>query len=316
MGLRKRRRQRRLGRQRRKIRRIEKLRNRTGRRRGSLSWRTSGRRNGGGGCERGVGGNRDQHPSDAQRRHVRFYAMNIDAEHTSRRLEVDDPRIEDFDNGVGTFPVIGEFAVFPQKVLKIEEDQLTDLEGVGGRRAIMVVLRGTGGVQALLRGQLTTQLKPLEPLGREGLAIMRRRGVRKVRHAGLHAERQEVWRGFSGAVHRRVVGQHERRKIKFPIQSVGINKAGEVFGNEFIHDLSLGVTLRVIRGGGGMLNFEESIQFVSELSTKFLTTVGDDFKRKTITTDPTIEDSIADRSSLLVGEGEDFGVFMKGIRDA
>ena len=86
----------------------------------------------------------------------------------------------------------------------------------------------------------------------------------------------------------------------------------EVFGDELIHNLSLGVTLWMIRRGGGVPILRSS--YASFAQNPYH--VSDDFKRKTITTNPTIKGSIADSSSLLVGEGEDFRVLMKGICDA
>ena len=62
----------------------------------------------------------------------------------------------------------------------------------------------------------------------------------------------------------------------------------------------------MIRRRGGVLDFEERIELVGELRTKFFTTIRDNFQGKTITANPAVEDSVTDCGSLLVRESQYF----------
>jgi hypothetical protein len=137
----------------------------------------------------------------------------------------------------------------------------------------------------------------------------------KVRRPGLHPEREEVGSGLGGAVYRGVISEHQWREVKLPVEGVLLDDAGEVFGDEFVHDLRLRVALRMVRRGSGVFDLEEAVQFVRDLSGKFFAVVGDDFLWKTVTADPSVEDGVTDSGGLLIREGQNLGVFVESIRD-
>lgn len=167
-----------------------------------------------------------------------------------------------------------------------------------------------------MRSQLSAGLKALKPFCRKSLAVMRRGGVREVRNTGFESVSEEMRSGLDGPVNGRIVGEHERGEIELPIKRVGVDQPGEVFGDELVHDLGLSIALRMIGGGNCVLNFEERIQFVGKVGAKFFSPVGDNFKRQAVTADPAVEDGIADRGRLLVGQSQDLRVFVEGIGNA
>jgi hypothetical protein len=140
--------------------------------------------------------------------------------------------------------------------------------------------------------------------------------MRKMRNSGLNSEVEEVRSRFGGSVNRCVICEHERRKIQFPVEGVLLDYACEVFGDEFVEDLGLSITLRMVRGGGCVLDLEECIEVVGDFSGKFLAVVGDDFLREAVAANPTVEDGIADRGSFFVGKCQNFGVLVECIGDA
>ena len=115
---------------------------------------------------------------------------------------------------------------------------------------------------------------------------------------------------------RRIVSKHERRKIQFPVEGVGVDEAGKVFGNEFVHYLGLCVALRMIGGSGCVLNFEEFEEFVRYFSAKFFTVVSYYFERHAVPTYPSVEDGITYSGGFFIGKRENFRVFVECIGNA
>lgn len=71
-------------------------------------------------CHSGVWRNRYQDAGDSKRGDIWFDAVNIDAQDSPRGLKVDDTRVEDLNNGIWAFPIVGQFAIFPEEILNIE----------------------------------------------------------------------------------------------------------------------------------------------------------------------------------------------------
>jgi len=66
-----------------------------------------------------VGRDRDQNPGDPQRRHVWLETVNIDPKNPAGRLEVHHPGVKDFDDGIGTLPVVSELTVLTEEILHV-----------------------------------------------------------------------------------------------------------------------------------------------------------------------------------------------------
>lgn len=154
------------------------------RRRKSGRGRNRSRRNPSG-RQSGIGCDRHQDTSDTKGRNIRFDTVNVHTKYAARGLQIDDTRVEDFNNGVRTLPVVSEFAVFTQEVLDIEQDELSHLVRVGHSRAVVDILGRRGRQDALMGGELSAKLKALEPFSRKSFPIVGQRGMWEMRNTGL-----------------------------------------------------------------------------------------------------------------------------------
>ena len=105
----------------------------------------------------------------------------------------------------------------------------------------------------------------------------------------VEPKRSVVGRHPDGFVHPEIIKQHQRPQKQLPIERNSSNFLDRP-NDEGVHDavkaLRGRVALRVVRGGGGMLDVEGGVKVLGELVTKLLTLIGINLIRDAVKVDP------------------------------
>ena len=86
-----------------------------------------------------------------------------------------------------------------------------------------------------------------------------------------------------------VVGKHQWRQVKFPIQSWRINNWSEVFLNRFVENFHLSITLRMIGWIFCVFDFQFFTEFFWQFVDKFFSSVSVNLRWNSVSANPFVE---------------------------
>ena len=112
-----------------------------------------------------------------------------------------------------------------------------------------------------------------------------------------------------------VIGEHQWRQKRFPIQSGAVNERRQVSGDSFVDNFCLSVSLGVSGGCCDMKQIEFGPEILTHMCYKFFALVRDKLGRDAISAYPISEDGVCNTFSFFVGDGYQFDIFSKCIRD-